>query len=179
MGWLRLHAIAARPLSFGRAVERYWRMATTDRPTRRSLLASAMTAALAAVAVRAHAQGSATPIAQPREATPVAFAARAQEMRRLAIERGDQAYGAVVVRDGKIVGEGVSAVVTDRDPTAHAEMQAIRDAARRLRTNDLSGCEMYGTSRACPMCEAAAYWARLRRMHSGEPPADDGAPRLR
>ena len=89
------------------------------------------------------------------------------------------ASGTIVVRDGKIVGEGVSAVVTDRDPTAHAEMQAIRDAARRLRTNDLSGCEMYGTSRACPMCEAAAYWARLRRMHSGEPPADDGAPRLR
>jgi len=154
-------------------------MSDPTRPTRRALLAAATTAALAAVAVRARAQGSATPIVQPREATPAAFAARAKEMRRLAVERGDQAYGAVVVRDGKIVGEGVSAVVTDRDPTAHAEMQAIRDAARRLGTNDLSGCEMYGTSRACPMCEAAAYWARIRRLHSGDPPADDGAPRLR
>ena len=154
-------------------------MSHRTRPTRRALLAAATTAALAAVAAQTRAQGSATPIAQPREATPAAFAKRAQEMRRLAVERGDQAYGAVVVRDGKIVGEGVSAVVTDRDPTAHAEMQAIRDAARRLGTNDLSCCEMYGTSRACPMCEAAAYWARIRRLHSGDPPADDGAPRLR
>ncbi len=89
------------------------------------------------------------------------------------------AAAAVRVRDGRIVGEGVSAVVTDRDPTAHAEMQAIRDAARRLGTGDLSGCVLYGTSRACPMCEAAAYWARIARLNSGPQPADDGAPRLR
>lgn len=154
-------------------------MSDRTRPARRALLATTATAALAAVAVRARAQGAAAPIVQPREATPAAFAARAAEMRRLAVERGDQAYGAVVVRDGRVVGEGVSAVVTDRDPTAHAEMQAIRDAARRLGTGDLSGCVLYGTSRACPMCEAAAYWARIARMHSGPQPADDGAPRLR
>ena len=148
------------------------------RTTRRALLATATTAALAAVAVRVRAQANAAPIAQPRDATPAAFATRAAEMRRLAIERGDQAYGAVVVRDGKIVGEGVSAVVTDRDPTAHAEMQAIRDAARRLGTNDLSGCVLYGTSRACPMCEAAAYWARIDRLRHGDDAADDGPPRL-
>ena len=116
---------------------------------------------------------------QPRDPGPAAFVARAEEMRRLAIARGDQAYGAVVVRDGRIVGEGVSAVVTDFDPTAHAEMQAIRDAARRLRTNDLSGCVLYGTSRACPMCEAAAYWARIERLQSGAAPVDDGPPKLR
>jgi NAD(P)-dependent dehydrogenase (short-subunit alcohol dehydrogenase family) len=81
---------------------------------------------------------------------------RAFELRRLAEDRGDQPYGAVVVRAGRIVGEGVSAVNTAPDPTAHAEMQAIRDAARRLRTPDLSGCELYGTSRACPMCQAGA-----------------------
>jgi tRNA(Arg) A34 adenosine deaminase TadA len=104
---------------------------------------------------------------------------RALDMRRLATERGDQPYGAVVVRGGRIVGEGVSAVVTTPDPTAHAEIQAIRDAARRLRTRDLSGCEMYGTSRACPMCEAAAYWAAISRLWYGESIADGGAPRLR
>ena len=103
---------------------------------------------------------------------------RAFEMRRLAIERGDQPYGAVIVKWGRIVGEGVSAVLTDNDPTAHAEMQAIRDAARRLGTRDLSGCEMHGTSRACPMCEAGAYWARIARMYYGASIADGGAPRL-
>ena len=103
---------------------------------------------------------------------------RAFELRRRAIERGDQPYGAVVVKDGRIVGEGVSAVVTDRDPTAHAEMQAIRAAARSLGTNDLTGCEMYGTSKACPMCEAASYWARIARMYHGATVADAGPPKL-
>jgi tRNA(Arg) A34 adenosine deaminase TadA len=84
----------------------------------------------------------------------------------------------VVVRAGRIVGEGVSAVNTAPDPTAHAEMQAIRDAARRLRTRDLSECELYGTSRACPMCQAAAYWAGIARLWFGAAIVDGGAPRL-
>jgi guanine deaminase len=104
---------------------------------------------------------------------------RAFEMRRLAIERGDEPYGAVVVKEGRVVGEGVSSVVTGNDPTAHAELQAIRDAARRLRTRDLSGCELYGTSRACPMCEAGAFWARISRMFYGVAITDAGEPRLR
>jgi len=116
-------------------------------------------------------------ILQPSSPGPQAFMARAFEMRDLAIRRGDQPYGAVVVRDGRIVGEAASAVVVANDPTAHAEMEAIRDAARRLGTRDLSGCELYGTSRACPMCEAAAYWARIARMRYGEAIADGGAPR--
>jgi tRNA(Arg) A34 adenosine deaminase TadA len=125
------------------------------------------------------ADGRLPDIVQPATPGPAAFMQRALEMRRLATERGDQPYGAVIVRAGKIVGEGVSAVITTPDPTAHAEMQAIRDAARRLRTRDLSGCEMYGTSRACPMCEAGAYWAGLSRLWYGESIADGGAPRLR
>jgi len=104
---------------------------------------------------------------------------RAFEMRRLAVERGDQAYGAVIVKDTRIVGEGVSAVVTGNDPTAHAEIQAIRDAARRLGSRDLTGCEMYGTSRACTMCEAAAYWARVARLYYGTTIVDAGAPQPR
>jgi tRNA(Arg) A34 adenosine deaminase TadA len=107
------------------------------------------------------------------------FMRRAFELRRLAVERGDQPYGAVVVREGRIVGEGVSAVITTPDPTAHAEMQAIRDAARRLKTRNLAGAEMYGTSRACPMCEAAAYWAGISRLWYGESIAGGDAPRLR
>ncbi len=117
-------------------------------------------------------------IVQPRVPGPEGLMERAFEMRRRAIERGDQPYGAVIAKGGRVVGEGVSAVVTDRDPTAHAEMQAIRDAARRLGTSDLSDCRMYGTSRACPMCEAGAYWARIAGMYYGASIADAGAPRL-
>ena len=121
-------------------------------------------------------------LASPVRAQPGSrelFMQRALEMRRIALERGDQAYGAVVVKDGQVVGEGVSAVITTPDPTAHAEMQAIRHAARRLKTRDLAGCELYGTSRACPMCEAGAYWARIERLWYGESIADGGVPRLR
>ena len=107
------------------------------------------------------------------------FMQRAFELRKLAIERGDQPYGAVIVREGRIIGEGVSAVVTTPDPTAHAEMQAIRDAARRLKSRDLSGAEMYGTSRACPMCEAGAYWAGVARLWYGESIDGGEAPRMR
>lgn len=117
-------------------------------------------------------------IVQPERPTREAFMRRALDMRRISVERGDQAYGAVIVKDGRIVGEGISAVITANDPTAHAEMQGIRDAARRLGTPDLSGCEMYGTSRACPMCEAGAYWARISRLYYGEGIVDAGAPRL-
>jgi tRNA(Arg) A34 adenosine deaminase TadA len=113
------------------------------------------------------------------QSTRQTFIQRAFEMRRISVERGDQAYGAVIVKDGRIVGEGVSAVITTPDPTAHAEMQAIRDAAKRLNTRDLAGCELYGTSRACPMCEAGAYWAGIARMWYGEGIADGGTPRLR
>ena len=91
---------------------------------------------------------------------------------------GGRPFGAVVVLGGSVVGEGVNRYVADNDPTAHAEMQAIRDAARRLGTHDLTSCEMYGTSRACPMCEAGAYWARIARMYYGTSIADAGAPRL-
>jgi tRNA(Arg) A34 adenosine deaminase TadA len=104
--------------------------------------------------------------------------ARAFEMRRLAVERGDQAFGAVVVRNGQVVGDGVSAVLTSPDPTAHAEVQAIRDAARRLGTARLAGCELYATFRPCPMCESAAYWAGIERVYYGEAITDAGAPRL-
>ena len=116
-------------------------------------------------------------IRQPVEPSPARFMERAYEMKRQAVESGDQAYGAVVVKDGRIVGQAPSRVVTGRDPTAHAETEAIRDAARRLGTRDLSGCTMYSTSPPCAMCETAAYWAGIERLVAGRADSDRGAPR--
>ena len=115
----------------------------------------------------------------PSRGTPSAFMEQAWRMRNLALETGDQGYGAVIVKDGQIVGQAPSRVVVNRDPTAHAEMEAIRDAARNLGTRDLRDCVMYSTSRACPMCEAAAYWADLKGMRFGSPITNAGEPRLR
>ena len=102
--------------------------------------------------------------------------ARARALRDEAQRGGDQAYGAVVWRGDAIVGEGPSRVVINNDPTAHAEMEAIRDAARRLGTRDLAGCVLVSTSRPCRMCEAAAGWARIERMVHGEALTDAGRP---
>lgn len=118
------------------------------------------------------------PITQPAEVTSRAFAARAIALRDAAVAAGDQGYGAVIVKDNRIVGEAPSRVVVNADPTAHAEMEAIRDAARRLGTRDLSGTAMYGSSRACPMCRAAAYWAGIEMLYSGSGPNEDGRPIL-
>lgn len=101
---------------------------------------------------------------------------RARTMRDEAVRSGDQAYGAVVLRGTQIVGEAPSRVVTAGDPTAHAEMEAIRDAARRLGSRDLSGCILVSTSRPCRMCEAAAGWARIERMVHGDALTDAGPP---
>jgi tRNA(Arg) A34 adenosine deaminase TadA len=117
-------------------------------------------------------------INQPRDKNDQSFIDRAFEMRQQAIDSGDQSYGAVVVRDGIIVGQSPSHVIGHRDPTAHAEMEAIRDAAARLGSRDLSGCTLYSSSPACPMCEAAAYWADIDRMVYGEAVSDAGRPSL-
>jgi tRNA(Arg) A34 adenosine deaminase TadA len=144
--------------------------------SRRALLGGAATLAIAGPLA---AQERPPAIVQPAGPGRDAFMERAFELRRRAVERGDQPYGAVIVKADRIVGEGASAVVTDDDPTAHAEMVAIRDAARRLGARELAGGEMYGTSPACPMCEAGAYWARLGRLFHGAAIVDGGPPRLR
>jgi tRNA(Arg) A34 adenosine deaminase TadA len=154
-------------------------MPAGSRITRRAALSGAAGLVVTAVAGSVAAQDRTRAILQPNRPGREAFMERAFEMRRLAVERGDQPYGAVIVKADRIVGEGASAVVTDDDPTAHAEMVAIRDAARRLGSRDLSGCEMYGTSSACPMCEAGAYWARITRLLHGAMIVDAGPPRLR
>ena len=107
------------------------------------------------------------------------FIAMAFEMKSRATAEGDQPYGAVVVKDGEIVAAAPSRVVTRSDPTAHAEMEALRDAAKQLSSRDLSGCLLYSSSRPCPMCEAAAYWAGIERFYHGQTIVDGGAPMLR
>ena len=118
-------------------------------------------------------------IPQPASPDPGAFMGRAEEMERLAAGSGDQAYGAVVVRDGRIVGQAPSRVVVNGDPTAHAEMEAIRHASLRLKSADLAGCVMYSTSPPCAMCETAAHWANIGGLFHGASIVDAGAPRYR
>jgi len=73
-------------------------------------------------------------------------------------------FGAVVVRKGRIVGRGWNQVTSANDPTAHAEVVAIREACRRLKTFQLADCNLYTSCEPCPMCLSAIYWARLRRV---------------
>lgn len=76
-------------------------------------------------------------------------------------------FGSVVVRNGVIVGRGWNRVTSIFDPTAHAEVVAIRDACQQLTTFDLRGCEIYASCEPCPMCLAAIYWARIDRLFFG------------
>lgn len=119
-----------------------------------------------------------TQIIQPARTAPEAYIERAFELRDQAVDSGDQAYGAAVVKDGKIIGQSQSLVVLNDDPSAHAEMSAIRDAARRVGRSGLRGATLYSSSRPCPMCEAAAFWAGLEGFHFGRGIEDGGAPRL-
>ena len=74
-------------------------------------------------------------------------------------------FGAVIVRDGAIVGEGWNEVLSSNDPTAHAEVVAIRNACRERGTYDLSGCEIYSSCEPCPMCLSAIYWSRIGKVY--------------
>ena len=101
----------------------------------------------------------------------------AVRMQRLAQSWGDQPYGAVLVLDGAIVGEGPSRVVKNKDLDAHAEREAIRDARRKLGRDQLTGAVLYSTSRPCSLCEAAAAEAGVSRMYFGASLVDGGTPR--
>lgn len=93
---------------------------------------------------------------------------RAIGLARSGMRRGDGGpFGAVVTRDGAIVGEGWNQVLSRNDPTAHAEVVAIRDACARLGSFSLDGCEIHTTGEPCPMCLGAILWARIRRIHFG------------
>ena len=80
------------------------------------------------------------------------------------IEEGGGPFGAVIVRDGKLIAKGANRVVPNNDPTAHAEVVAIRNACQALGTFDLSGCTVYTSCEPCPMCLSALYWAGIERI---------------
>ena len=145
---------------------------------RRLLMSGLALASFVGMMVRGAPAAAQSPIVQPAEKTKAGFLARARALRDQAVKEGDQAYGAVVVRDGIIVGEGRNYVVLQSDPTAHAELLAVRDAARRLNKRDLSDCDVYSTATPCPMCQGALYWARIRRYHNDGTPASGVAPKL-
>ncbi|HUA98539.1 MAG TPA: nucleoside deaminase [Terracidiphilus sp.] len=81
-------------------------------------------------------------------------------------------FAALIVRDGKVVGEGVNTVTATHDPTAHGEVNAIRAACKALGTFTLAGCELYTSCEPCPMCLAASYWARIDAIYYGSCAAD-------
>lgn len=83
------------------------------------------------------------------------------------IEKSGGVFGAVIVKDGEIIGEGYNQVIRHNDPTWHAEMQAIREACKKLGTPHLKGCVLYTSAECCPMCLCAAYWAQLDQIYYG------------
>jgi tRNA(Arg) A34 adenosine deaminase TadA len=95
-----------------------------------------------------------------------------EKFMRLAIEKslesvdnGGGPFGAVIVRDDEVVAVASNSVTLDNDPTAHAEVNAIRMACKKLGTFDLSGCEIYASCEPCPMCLASIYWARIGKLY--------------
>ena len=88
------------------------------------------------------------------------------------VRSGGGPFAAVIVRDGEIIARGENRVTVCNDPTAHAEVSAIREAAARLGTYDLSGCEIYSSCEPCPMCLGAIYWARLDKLYYAGTRAD-------
>jgi len=84
------------------------------------------------------------------------------------IEAGDGGpFGCVIVKDDKVVGRGHNRVVLKNDPTCHGEVEAIRDACKKLGTFDLSGCTLYTTGEPCPMCFGAILWANIEKVYYG------------
>ena len=101
-----------------------------------------------------------------------------REAIRLSIENvknGGGPFGAVIVKDDQIIATGVNRVTANHDPTAHAEVSAIREACRRLDTFDLEGCEIYTSCEPCPMCLGAIYWAHIDKIYYGNNKTDAAA----
>ena len=142
---------------------------TSPHCTRRTVMAGAVGMVMTSSMLQARAS---SPGADPDQRWYEAAAS----MKRLAESWGDQPYGAVLVIDGVLAGEGPSRVVRNQDPDAHAEREAIRDAQRRLGRPMLTGAVLYSTSRPCSACEAAAAKAGVKRMYFGASLSDAGAP---
>lgn len=100
------------------------------------------------------------------------FMKEAIRMSRESVENGGGPFGAVIVKAGEIIAKASNKVTQDNDPTAHAEVTAIRTAAKKLKTFNLSGCEIYTSCEPCPMCFGAIYWARLDKLYFAGTKAD-------
>jgi guanine deaminase len=92
------------------------------------------------------------------------FIRRAIKLSLDSVKKGGGPFGAVITKNGKIVSESCNQVTVLNDPTAHAEISAIREAARKLNTFDLTGCKIYVSCEPCPMCLGAIYWARIEKV---------------
>ena len=90
---------------------------------------------------------------------------RAIELSKLSVAKGGGPFGAVIVKNGEIVGESANSVTIDFDPSAHAEINAIRKACKALSSHELLGCEIYSSCEPCPMCLGAIYWSRLDNLY--------------
>ena len=95
------------------------------------------------------------------------FMRRAIALASESVRRGGGPFGAVIVKDGEVVAEGSNSVTLLNDPTAHAEVTAIREACRRLGTFHLEGCTVYTSCEPCPMCLGAIYWAGIKQIFYG------------
>ena len=93
------------------------------------------------------------------------FVRQAVELARGNVARGGRPFGAVIVRDGRVIATGVNQVIETGDPTAHAELEAIRAASRALATPRLDGCVVYASGHPCPMCLGAMYLTGIGRAH--------------
>lgn len=92
---------------------------------------------------------------------------RACQLAEESVRQGGGPFGAVIARNGEIIAEGSNCVTIHHDPTAHAEVTAIRKATQALATHNLSGCEIYTSCEPCPMCLGAIYWAHLDKIYYG------------
>ena len=90
---------------------------------------------------------------------------RAIALSEESVKQGGGPFGAVIAKDGEIIAEASNSVTIDNDPTAHAEVNCIRKATRRLGSFDLAGCEIYTSCEPCPMCLGAIYWAHLSHLY--------------
>lgn len=106
---------------------------------------------------------------------PKSFMDQALDLARTAVANGEVPVGCVVVRDGEVIAGAGNRTLTDRDPTAHAEMLAIRQAARALGSERLTDCDLYVTLEPCTMCAAAISFARIRRLYYGAADPKGGA----
>ncbi|MGH9436859.1 MAG: nucleoside deaminase [Terriglobia bacterium] len=102
------------------------------------------------------------------DARDAEFMRQALRLARIALDRGDTPVGSVVVYDGRIVGEGIEAVRTEKDLTAHAELKAVREACRALDSLDLAGCTLFTTAEPCFMCSFVIRSAHVSRVVSGK-----------